>query len=190
MPLFVMLKILLKQGRHNADWSIVMVMTCDTLLTSQILPVAITTQSNKPFLPETCCYVAMLSLVPKYFTVCIYFKVGSCCDLDVIVLCCQQYSLRSERFHSSYSAKVLSKSNNSFNNDNNNSNKHYLTVNVFSSKVLTDDLVFTSPIGSGAAILRAHPSQAKVQPFAGQRQYLHFSVIFDKTLRIDPILLG
>ena len=107
----------------------------------------------------------MLSLAPKYFTVCIYFKVGSYCDLDVIVLCCQQYSLRSKRFHSSYSAKVLSKSNNSFNNDNNNnnnSNKHYLTVNVFSSKVLTDDLVFTSPIGGGAAILLAHPSQAKV----------------------------
>ena len=79
---------------------------------------------------------------------------------------------------------------NNNNNNNNNSNKHYLTVNVFSSKVLTDDLVFTPPIGGRAAILRAHPSQAKVLPFAGQRQYLHFSVIFNKTLRIDPTLLG
>ena len=106
----------------------------------------------------------MLSLAPKYFTVCIYFKVGSYGDLNVIVLCCQQYCC-----HDNSDARVsfaetvfLSKSNNSFNNDNNNSNKHYLTVNVFSSKVLTDDLVFTSPIGGGAAILRAHPSQAKV----------------------------
>ena len=109
----------------------------------------------------------MLSLAPKYFTVCIYFKVGSYGDLDVIVLCCKQYCC-----HDNSDAQVsfaetvfLLKSNNSFNNDNNNnnSNKHYLTVNVFSSKVLTDDdLVFTSPIGGGAAILRAYPSQAKV----------------------------
>ena len=107
----------------------------------------------------------MLSLASKYFTVCIYFKVGSYGDLDVIVLCCQQRCC-----HDNSDAPVnfaekafLSKSKNSFNNDNNNnSNKHYLTVYVFSSKVLTDDLAFTSPIGGGAAILRAHPSQAKV----------------------------
>ena len=105
-------------------------------------------------------------MAPKYFTVCIYFKVGSYGDLDVIVLCCQQRCC-----HDNSDAPVnfaekafLSKSKNSFNNDNNNnnSNKHYLTVYVFSSKVLTDDLAFTSPIGGGAAILRAHPSQAKV----------------------------
>ena len=107
----------------------------------------------------------MLSLAPKYFTVCIYFKVGSYGDLDLIVLCCQQYCC-----YDNCDAQVnfaetafLSKSHNSFNdNDNNDSNKHYLTVNVFSSKVLTDDLVFTSPIGGGAATLRAHPNQAKV----------------------------
>ena len=112
--------------------------------------------------------VAMLSLAPKYFTVCIYFKVGFYCDLDVIVLCCQQCCCHDNSDNFAETA-FLSKSNNSFNNDNNNinnnnnnSNKRYLTVNVFSSKVLTDDLVFTSPIGGGAAILRAHPSQAKV----------------------------
>ena len=107
----------------------------------------------------------MLSLASKYFTVCIYFKVGSYRDLDVIVLCCQQYCCHdnSDAHVNFAETAFLSKSNNSFNNDNNNnSNKHYLTVNVFSSKVLTDDLVFTSPIGGGAAILRDHPSQAKV----------------------------
>ena len=109
--------------------------------------------------------VAMLSLAPKYFTVCIYFKVGFYCDLDVIVLCCQQYCCydNSDAHVNFAETAFLSKSNNSFNNDNNNnSNKHYLTVNVFSSKVLTDDLVFTSPIGGGAAILLADPSQGKV----------------------------
>ena len=44
-------------------------------------------------------------------------------------------------------------------------------------------LIFTSPNGDGTAILRGHPSHAKVQPPAGQRKYLHFSVIF-KTLSI------
>ena len=112
----------------------------------------------------------MLSLAPKYFPVCIYFKVGSYGDLDVIVSCCQQYCcyVNSDVQVNFAETAFLSKSNNSFNNNNNNnnnnndSNKHYLTVNVFSSKVLTDDLIFTSPIGGGAAILRAHPSQAKV----------------------------
>lgn len=38
-----------------------------------------------------------------------------------------------------------------------------------------------SPTGEGTASLHGHPSQAKVQLFAGQRQYmyLHFSVILD-----------
>ena len=53
----------------------------------------------------------------------------------------------------------------------------YLSVNVFSTKVLIEDTVLTSPTGDGTAILRGHPSHAKVDPFVGQRQYLHFSVI-------------
>ena len=61
----------------------------------------------------------------------------------------------------------------------------YLSVNVFSTKVLIGDTIFTSPNGDGTAILRGHPSHAKVQPPAGQRKYLHFSVIF-KTLSIGP----
>ena len=38
-------------------------------------------------------------------------------------------------------------------------------------------LYFTPPNGDGTAILRGHPSHAKVQPLSGQREYLHFSVI-------------
>ena len=38
----------------------------------------------------------------------------------------------------------------------------YLSVNVFSTKVLIVDTNFTSPNGDGAAILRGHPSHAKV----------------------------
>ena len=44
-------------------------------------------------------------------------------------------------------------------------------------------LILTSPNGDGTAILRGHPSHAKVQPPSGQRQYLHFSV---QTLSIGP----
>ena len=48
-----------------------------------------------------------------------------------------------------------------------------------STKVLIGDSdnIFTYPTGDEAAFLRDHSSHAKVQPFAGQRQYLHFSVI-------------
>ena len=54
----------------------------------------------------------------------------------------------------------------------------YLSVNVFSMKVLIGDTIFfMSPTGDRTAILRGHPSQAKVYSFAGQREYLHFSVV-------------
>ena len=53
----------------------------------------------------------------------------------------------------------------------------YLSVNVFITKVLIGDTIFTSPNGDGTAILRGHPSHAKVSPLAVQRKYLHFSVI-------------
>ena len=46
----------------------------------------------------------------------------------------------------------------------------YLSVNVFSTKVLIGDTIFTSPNGDGTAILRGHPSHAKVQPPAGQKK--------------------
>ena len=52
----------------------------------------------------------------------------------------------------------------------------YLRVSVFSTKAL-GDTIFTSPTGDETAILRDHSSHAKVEPFAGQKQYLHFSVI-------------
>ena len=38
----------------------------------------------------------------------------------------------------------------------------YLSDNVFSSKVLIGDTIFTSPTGHGTAILRGHPNHAKV----------------------------
>ena len=50
-------------------------------------------------------------------------------------------------------------------------------INVFSTKVLIGDTIFTSPTGDGTAILRGHPSHVEVKPFTGQREYLHFSVI-------------
>ena len=53
----------------------------------------------------------------------------------------------------------------------------YLSVRVFSTKVLIGDTIFTSPTGDGTL-----PDY----PFAGQRQYLHFSAIF-KTLSIGPV---
>ena len=53
----------------------------------------------------------------------------------------------------------------------------YLSVNVFSTKVLIGDAIFTSPNGDGTAISRGHLSNAKVSPLAEQRKYLHFSVI-------------
>ena len=56
------------------------------------------------------------------------------------------------------------------------------SVNVFRTKALTGDSIFTSPTGEGTTILRGHPSHAKVQPFAGQRKYLHLG--YFKTLSI------
>ena len=52
----------------------------------------------------------------------------------------------------------------------------YLSVKVFNTKVVIGDTIFTSPTGDGTAILRGHPSHAKVYLFARQRKYLHFSV--------------
>ena len=43
-----------------------------------------------------------------------------------------------------------------------NKNALYLSVNVFGTKVLHGDTIFTSPTGDGTAILRGHLSHAKV----------------------------
>ena len=51
-------------------------------------------------------------------------------------------------------------------------------TNVFRTKVLIGETTFTSSTGDGTAILRGHLSHARLQPFAGQRQYFHFSVFF------------
>ena len=37
-----------------------------------------------------------------------------------------------------------------------------MSVNVLSTKVLIGDIIFTSHTGDGTAILRGHPSHAKV----------------------------
>ena len=52
-----------------------------------------------------------------------------------------------------------------------------LSVNLFCTKVLMEVIILTSSNADGTAILRGHPNHEKVYPFAGQRQYLHFSVI-------------
>ena len=41
-------------------------------------------------------------------------------------------------------------------------NALYLSVNLFSTEVLFGDTILTSPTGDGTAILRGHPSHAKV----------------------------
>ena len=41
-------------------------------------------------------------------------------------------------------------------------NALYLSVNVFSRKVLIGDTIFTSPTVDGTAILRGHPSHPRV----------------------------
>ena len=45
---------------------------------------------------------------------------------------------------------------------------------MFSTKVLIGDTIVTSPTGDVTAILRGHPSHARVYPFAVQRKYRHF----------------
>ena len=56
----------------------------------------------------------------------------------------------------------------------------HLSVKVFTAKVLIVDTIFTSPAGDGTAMLRGHPSHAKVQPLEVQRDYLRFSVVFKR----------
>ena len=62
----------------------------------------------------------------------------------------------------------------------------YLSVNVFSTKVLFGDSIFTPPAGEGTPILRGHPSHAKVSPLTVQREYLHFSVISRPLVLVPP----
>ena len=47
-------------------------------------------------------------------------------------------------------------------------------------------LFFTFPTGDVTAISRGHPSHVKVQPLAGQRKYLHFSVILRPRVLVQP----
>ena len=53
----------------------------------------------------------------------------------------------------------------------------YLSVNFCSTKVQIECTFCSFPNGDGTAILHGHLSHAKVQPFAGWRQHLRFSVI-------------
>ena len=52
--------------------------------------------------------------------------------------------------------------------------------------MLIGDTIFTSPNGDGTAILRGHPSHAKVSPVGVQREYLHFSVILRPSVMVRP----
>ena len=62
----------------------------------------------------------------------------------------------------------------------------YLSVNVLAQKYWLGTLFLTSPTGDGTAILHGHPSHVKVYQFAGQRQYLHFSVILRSWVLVRP----
>ena len=58
-------------------------------------------------------------------------------------------------------------------------NALYLSVNVFSTKVLIEDAIFMGP--PFYVVIRA-----KVQPLAVQRYYLHFSVILRRWVLVRP----
>ena len=58
-------------------------------------------------------------------------------------------------------------------------NALYLSFNVFSTKVLIGGTIYMGPTGDETAIERGHSSHLKVYPFAGLREYLHFSIILD-----------
>ena len=63
----------------------------------------------------------------------------------------------------------------------------YLRVNVLAQKHLLGTLFFTPPLsGDGTTILCGHPSHVKIQPFAGQSQYLHLSVTLRPRVLIWP----
>ena len=66
-------------------------------------------------------------------------------------------------------------------------NALYLNVDVFCSKVLTEGTVFfVSNWRRGRHFTYCHPSNAKVYRSAGQREYLHFSVILRPSLSTCP----
>ena len=50
-------------------------------------------------------------------------------------------------------------------------------VRTFLSSVVPQIIIFPKTKKSYTTVLRGHRSHVKVSPFAGQRQYLHFSVI-------------
>ena len=58
-----------------------------------------------------------------------------------------------------------------------NKNALYLSVKVFSTKVLIGDINFSLQLETGPPFLRGHPNHVKVKPLAVQREYLHFSFI-------------
>ena len=65
-------------------------------------------------------------------------------------------------------------------------NALYLSVNVFSTEVLIGTLFLRLLLETRPPFLRGHPSHAKVQPFAVEMHYLHFSVILRPCMSIGP----
>ena len=61
-----------------------------------------------------------------------------------------------------------------------------LSVNVFSTKLLIGNTIFTSLTGDGTAILSGQPSHANVWPLVVQGKYLHFSVILIPWVLVWP----
>ena len=63
-------------------------------------------------------------------------------------------------------------------------NALYLSVNVFSTKVLIGDTTFTSPTGDGTAIFRGHPSHGRTSRL--QCKGVPSFLSYFKTLSMGP----
>lgn len=65
---------------------------------------------------------------------------------------------------------------------------------LFSTAVLIEDIIFTSPCGDRTAILHSHLTHTNILQFAGQRKFLHFFGVFFKiwsiylALGIEPTI--
>ena len=71
------------------------------------------------------------------------------------------------------------------------SGKFYLSVNVLSTKVLTENTILSSPTGDGTDILRGHASHAKVQPdLRGKGSTYVYIIILADQVFIDPTFFG
>ena len=62
----------------------------------------------------------------------------------------------------------------------------HISGQVLIQDTIFEDTIFTFPTGFGTTTLRDLLSNMKVQPFAGQRQFLHLSVILRPRVMVGP----